>query len=250
MTYEVNRPVKTSLKTFAIIEQLSRTDRVRVSDLAADLETSKGIIHNHLSTLRELGYVRKADDGYQLSPKLLRVGFRTRSNSRLYTFAHDFLAAFANQFETSVLLVETAGSDCVVVDTHDIPDTTVDVGTAIPRSTSLPGQAISAQNETIDHGESVSNDTGAMGDSLDEQGYIVGPLSDEITHRCVAAPIVDDADDCYGCLAVLLPTELSDQQRQRITEATVRLRERIETRFRSGWDDTRSFATEKHSWIE
>jgi|AntDeeMinimDraft_4_1070355.scaffolds.fasta_scaffold00296_5 DNA-binding IclR family transcriptional regulator len=250
MTYEANRPVKTSIKTFEIIEQLSRTDGVRISDLAADMETSKGIIHNHLSTLRELNYVRKADDGYQLSPKLLRVGFRTRSNSRLYTFAHDFLTAFASQFETGVLLVETAGSDCIVVDAHDIPDTAVDVGTAIPSSTSLPGQVISAQNDTSDRSESVSDDTEAMGDSLVEQGYIVGPLSAEISHRCVAAPIVDETGDCYGCLAVLLPAELSDQQRQRITEATVRLRERIETRFRSGWDDTRSFATEKHSWIE
>jgi DNA-binding IclR family transcriptional regulator len=251
MTYEANRPVKTSIRTFEIVEQLSRTDAVRVSELAAELETSKGIIHNHLSTLRELGYVRQADDGYQLSPKLLRVGFRTRSNSRLYTFAHDFLNAFASQFETGVVLVETAGSDCVVVDAHAVPDTAaVGVGTAIPNSTSIVGQAISALNDTTDQHASADDDTATLGHSLAEQGYTVGSLSEEVPLNCAAAPIVDDAGDCYGCLGVLLSEELSDQQRQRITEATVRLRERIETRFRSGWDDTRSFATEKHSWIE
>ena len=53
--------------------------------------------------------------------------------------------------------------------------------------------------------------------------------------------------DCYGSLAVVLPEKLSDQQTQRISEAAIQLRSRIENRFGSGWDDTRSFATEKHS---
>lgn len=55
MDYEVNRRIATSARTFSIVEHLSAVDAAGVSTLADELDMSKGIVHNHLSTLRELG---------------------------------------------------------------------------------------------------------------------------------------------------------------------------------------------------
>lgn len=252
MTYEANRPVKTSVRTFEIIEQLSRTDHTRVSQLAAELDMSKGIVHNHLSTLRELGYVRKVGDDYRLSPKLLSVGFQARSHSQLYSFAHELLGAFANRFDTGVVLCERAGTDCVVVDAHQLPSaTTLTVGTAVPISNSLPGLVISTTTAESDvPPESAPEyDPTTIGESVDEQGYCIGPITTDTPISCVAAPILDAAGRCRGSLGVLLADSSADQQSQRTVESTVQLRQRLESRFTSGWDENRSFATEKHSWI-
>lgn len=252
MSYRANRLVKTSVRTFAIVEQMSQTDHVRVSELATELETSKGIIHNHLSTLRELGYVRKVDDGYQLSPKLLQLGYQTRSNARLYTAAHDLLGEFSDRFETGVVLFEAAGSECVAVDAHTVSEaTTFGVGTSVAVQSSLPGHVIYAQNGDADWIDSSHQyELSTISDAVDEQGYAVGPIASGIPLRCVASPIRNEADDCYGCFILIPPEGLSDQQTQRISEAAIRLRSRIENRLCSSWDETRSFATEKHSWIK
>jgi len=257
MSFKANRPVKTSLKTFEIIEQLSHTDRVRLSRLAEELDESKGIVHNHLSTLRELGYVRKIGDRYQLSPKLLSVGFRARSQSRLFTAAHPPLSELADRLETGVVLCEPASTECIVTDSQRLPEgLDIGVGTAIPISESLPGLvvAVAAADEgstdtTAEHEPAAEYHLAAIGEALTEQGYAVGPLTSATAVDCIAVPVVDDAGDCYGSAGVLLPADVSEQRSQQLIEAAVQLRTRIETRLDSGWESTRSFATEKHSWI-
>jgi DNA-binding IclR family transcriptional regulator len=251
MSFEANRPVKTSVKTFEIIEQLSHTDRIRLSQLAADLDESKGIIHNHLSTLRELGYVRKIGDKYQLSPKLLSVGFRARSNSRLFRAAHSPLSDLADRLDTGIVLCEPAATDCIVTDAQRLPTSLdITVGTAIPIQESLTGlvAAVTAtDSEPTDSGSEY--DSAAISEAIAEQGYAVGSLTSTTTVGCVAVPIVDEAGDCYGSVGVVLPPDVSEQRSQECTEAAVGLRTRIENRLDSGWESTRSFATEKHSWI-
>ena len=194
MRYKANRLVKTSVRTFDIVEQMSQTDHVRVSELATELETSKGIIHNHLSTLRELGYVRKADDGYQLSPKLLQLGYQTRSNARLYTAAHELLGEFSDRFETGVVLFEAAGSECVAVDAHTVSETTtVGVGTSVAVQSSLPGHVIYAQNGDVDWiNSSHQYELSTISDSVGVQEYAVGPIASGIPLTCVVSPIVNE----------------------------------------------------------
>ena len=275
MSFKANRPVKTSLKTFEIIEQLSHTDRVRLSRLAEELDESKGIVHNHLSTLRELGYVRKIGDRYQLSPKLLSVGFRARSQSRLFTAGRPPLSELTDRLDAGVVLCEPASTECIVTDSQRLPEgLDIDVGTAIPISESLPGlvvavaaadegstdttaehepaadrESVDAHGSTIEHEPAAEYDLAAIGEALTEQGYAVGPLTSATAVDCIAVPVVDEAGDCYGSAGVLLPADVSEQRSQQLIEAAVQLRTRIETRLDSGWESTRSFATEKHSWI-
>lgn len=249
MAYEANRRVEASARTFAIVERLSETDSAGVSALAADLEMSKGIVHNHLSTLRELGYVRKLGDDYQLTPRLLGQGLRARSNARLYRYAADLCEEVAAHLDTGVVLCQHAADDCTVVDAAGLPPgADLGVGTTLPLAESLVGLvtliAGNADEPPADAG--TAYDFAGIRASLDADGYATGPLSPD-HGGCVAAPILDAAGDCHGSIGVVLPA--GEQARQRVTEATASLRDRIEARFDSGWAGERSFATEKHSWI-
>ncbi len=88
MTYEATQRVETSARPFTIVEQLSQTGASGVSTIAVDLEMTKGIVHDHLNTLRELGYVSKVDEQYHLSSKFLQLGQCVRTQSPLYRAAH------------------------------------------------------------------------------------------------------------------------------------------------------------------
>jgi len=248
MGYEANRRVETSARTFAIIERLGEVDRMGVSALADELEMSKGIVHNHLSTLRELGYVRKLDDGYQLSPQLLTLGLRARSNASLYRFADGLCSEFAAQLDAGVALCQHTDGDCTVIETYGIASTAdLGVGTALPLGASLVGLvvALAGGRDRSPVEDTSTYDIETLRTSLDADGYATGPLSTERADDCVAAPVLDGNGECHGGVGVLLPPD----QRDRVGEATGTLRDRIEARFDAGWAGTRSFATEKHSWM-
>jgi DNA-binding IclR family transcriptional regulator len=225
---------------------------VGVSTLASELEMSKGIIHNHLSTLRELGYVTKIGDEYQLSPKCLLVGLQARSRSKLYHFADGLLREFAERHEIGTVLLREAGDECCVVAANEVSSTVdIAVGTSLSLTDSLLGLVIlveRAAGETT-HIETAYN-LDEITTSLDESRYAVGSVSTDTSVTCIALPITDDTDECRGSVGLLLPSGQQEQRFEQILEETASLRERIETRFRSGWTAERSFATEKHSWAE
>ena len=249
MNYEANRRVETSVRTFAIVERLSALDRAGVSALADDLEMNKGIVHNHLCTLRELGYVRKIDERYQLSPELLRVGLRARSNAPLYRFGHDLCREFATQVDAGVLLCQHTDSDCLVVDTYEVASTTdLAVGTTLPLSSSLVGVVIQLASRG-DSAVADGYDIDELRASFDTAGCVTGQFSESHTHDSVAVPVLGTDGECHGGVGVVLSEGHTDQRRQRLIEATRSLRDRIEGRFDSEWAGERSFATEKHSWV-
>jgi len=251
MKFEANRPVKTTQKTFEIIEHLSRTDRIRLSKIADQLDISKGIVHNHLSTLRELGYVRKIGEEYQLTPKLLSTGFQSRSRSRLFNAARVPLNDTADSLHTGIILSEQAVSDSIVTDVKSLPETLdISIGTTFPLRESLSGLVIAAAGSwDIPNNMATEYNQAELIESISEKGYAIGAITPAISINCVAVPIVDEQEYCYDSVAILLSSDISEQERQQIIEEAVQLRTRIEDRLDSGWESTRSFATEKHSWI-
>lgn len=257
MNFEANRPVKTSQKTFAIIEHLSQTDQMALSRLAEELNESKGIVHNHVSTLRELGYIRKIGDKYQLSPKLLSVGFQTRSHNRLFTAAHSLISELSDRLETGIVLCELSATESIIIESQGLsPRFDIGVGTEFPILESITGLvAACSLSDEGDHETVLTDDMApeydypTIRDGLTEQGYVVGPLASSINVECVTTPLIDNSGNCYGSAGVLLPDAAPTEQTQQITDATIHLRSQIESRLSSDWESTRSFATEKHSWI-
>jgi len=251
MGYEANRPVKTTIKTFEIIKHLCETDRIRLSDLAEELETNKGIVHNHLSTLRELGYVRKVGKDYQLSPKFLNIGFKARSHSRLFNASHIPISNFAKSNNIGVLLSEQVMEECIITDKHCLPKKiNINIGTKIPISNSLIGLVASNFDSTeMPHNSGSEYDLTKIRKAINEQGYVIGPIMSSVSIRCAVVSIADSENNCNGSIAFFLPSHISNQESDEFFETVLRLRSRIENRLNSGWESTRSYATLKNSWF-
>ncbi len=247
MTYEATRRVETSVRTFTIVEHLDQAGPSRVSAIAADLDISKGIVHNHLSTLRELGYVCKVDDQYQLSAKFLQLGQRVRTQSPLYRAAHSLVGPYARRVETGVVLYAPAGREAIVIDTHGLPASLdLAVGASQPLTATLAGVVICLESEGDVAADSVY-DGDALASQLDADGIITGRLSAAVSTQACSVPITTESGDCLGSLAVLLSPE---DDRESIYESVDALRDQIERRHGGSESAERSFATEKHAWID
>lgn len=251
MTYEANRRVETSARTLRIIEHLSEVGSIGVSTLANELGLNKGIVHNHLSTLRERGYVRKIGGEYRLSPKMLTTGIRCRSNDELYLHSNELLADFANRHDRGVVLFVRAATECHVVSTYRVPTRHVlDTGVTVPVRQSLPGKVILEAETPTGGGEpSPAHGDETIAHSLDSSGYVTGPLTPGLSSKLVVLPVIDGQANCHGAFGVLLHGGEEESRVQSIAESASALRERIETRFSPDKSSERSFATEKHSWL-
>ncbi|MFB6202542.1 MAG: IclR family transcriptional regulator [Halorhabdus sp.] len=80
-TYEIDA-TGTSLDVLEHLVDVG--EAVGVSELADELGISKSMVYNHLSTLRDRGYVVKRDRKYAPSLRLLSLGERVRRDSAIY----------------------------------------------------------------------------------------------------------------------------------------------------------------------
>ncbi|WP_336338755.1 IclR family transcriptional regulator [Haloarcula brevis] len=110
MPHEAHKPVKAVLTTNKIIETLDELEGARVVEIAERVDRSQSVVHNHLSTLRELEYVVKSGKEYQLTLRFLGLGERVRHRIPLYEAAHPEVQKLAQQTgELITLLVEEHG---------------------------------------------------------------------------------------------------------------------------------------------
>ena len=84
MNSKAPHPVKSTQTSFRIIEVLAQSGALGVTEVANQLDVTKGAVHNHLATLRDLGYVRKRAGNYELALRFLYVGERARNHLDIY----------------------------------------------------------------------------------------------------------------------------------------------------------------------
>ncbi|MWG34529.1 IclR family transcriptional regulator [Halomarina oriensis] len=136
--------VRTNLRIVAALS--SRTD-AGVTELATELDLSKGSVHNHLTTLERLGVVVAEDGRYRLGLRLLDVGMQVRDGMELYQTARSPLAELASSTNESTALVVAEHGDAVYADVCDAArnDRRVRLGTRLPLHTTAAGKAVLAQ---------------------------------------------------------------------------------------------------------
>lgn len=246
MTYEATRRVEASVRTFAIVEHLSDVGPAGISAIAAELDMSKGIVHNHVSTLRELGYITKVGDDYQLSPKFLTLGYQVRSQSPLYRVATDAIQSYTDRVDAGVVLFQQAGDEGIVIEARGLPSTVgLAVGSALSLSASLPGIVLLLANGSRpdeDHGYDLS----ALEMAFETDQSVRGPITSDSMTDCLAVSVTDADGVCHGSLGVV-PRAMDNPAQ--LAESVSTLRDRIETGLQQEDSRERSFATEKHSWI-
>ena len=224
MTKKANHPVRTSEKTLELIETLDTDDGFRLNELEDRLEMSKSGIHNHLSTLREHGYVEKEGDEYSLSLKFLSLGGHVRSRSPLYQYGRskiDQLASDTGMLANlateeggrAVYLYQSRGNYAVHLDTHvgyRLRLHNIGIGKAILAS--LPRDRVEsivdewglpeATENTITDREELFEEL----ETIRERGYATDDEERTEGLTCIGAP-VRLGGDVLGAISISAPTK-------------------------------------------
>ncbi|WP_435335832.1 IclR family transcriptional regulator [Haloarchaeobius sp. TZWWS8] len=108
---EANRPIKSLLTMDGLVEVLDETGGARVTELADELDRPQSVVHDYLSTLRQLGYVVKEDQRYRLSLRFLELGAKERARDPLYEIAKPEMERLADESSSELvsLVVEEDG---------------------------------------------------------------------------------------------------------------------------------------------
>jgi len=106
-----NNKVKSTQKTFRILEKLKELNGATVTELTNELDLPKSSVHNYLNTLKDAEYVVQ-DDGnkYHVGLRFLDLGSFARQRRQIYRVAKPEVAKLADETgELANLLVEEHG---------------------------------------------------------------------------------------------------------------------------------------------
>lgn len=232
--------IKTTKRSFELIEGLKEMGGAGVTELANRLDMSKSVVHNHLNTLRDEEYVVKRNDKYALSLKFLELGGYTRKQMPIYTAAREPMAQLAEETgELINLMTESSGYGVYLYRAKG--DNAVDLNTYTGFQTHLHitalGKSIMSQlseEEWMGYvekrglpaaTENTITDTEALRERLrqiEEQGYTIDNSERLEGVRCVAAPI-EGQEGVAGAISVSAPEgRLSLEQAREETQRKVR----------------------------
>ena len=116
--------VKAVERSYRVVGTLRENGTMRVKDVASELDIPTSTAHVHLKTLESVGYVVRAEKGYQLGLRYLQDGCIIRGGVSVYPIARSEVDALAKATgevanlgveETGqrVLLYQSEGSDAV-----------------------------------------------------------------------------------------------------------------------------------------
>lgn len=112
-------PIESVKRSYVIVEEIRKRDRVGVTELAAALELPKTTVHNHLQTLTELGYLVNEDGEYRLGTKYLRISRDCRNSHAVLQHGRAVIERLAKQSNAyGQLVVEENGRGTVLLATH------------------------------------------------------------------------------------------------------------------------------------
>lgn len=253
MTTDEGYPVNATKTSFELLEVLVVDGPLGVTALASRTDVSKGTVHNHLTTLRTLGYVTKVSDSYEVTFRTLAMGERTRERSKLYRVAKphlDNLAKIAGEY--TALYVEEEGRGIRIyhaTESDQWSPPTVD-GEQTPLHATAAGKAILASmpdaradviierhgleqrtEETITNRETLFQQLRKIRD--DGVAFSRAERFDDI--NAVAAPIHGDGTAQYGAISVAGSTAVLKGRHleEDVTGQVLSTAKRIEIEIRS-----------------
>jgi DNA-binding IclR family transcriptional regulator len=197
-------------KGLRILEVLAENGEMSVSRMAAHLDTSRAASHRFLTTLRDLGYVEKTEEGrFRLSFKVLELGMKKLEGFEIRHTVYPFMQEISQAFGETVNLGHWDGNAIVHLDkvnSKEILRLDVGMGAAAPAYCTGLGKAVLAflsDRELSAYLESMtlvamSPKTIVSVDRLKAEiarirrcGYAVDDEELSLGLRCVAAPIFD-----------------------------------------------------------
>lgn len=221
---ESGKTVQATETSFALIELLKEADDAGVTELARALDLSKSTVHDHLYTLRELGYVVREDGRYRLGLQFLDLGDHARNSQNLYHAAKgetdDLVEAVG---ERGQVMVEENGKGIYIyqVRTDRAVKTDSHIGTTVALHATAVGKSFLAHLPPAERTELLDaidlraqtaktlTDRTALEEQLEtirERGYALNDEERIDGMRAVGAPILSDTGSVLGALSVSGPT--------------------------------------------
>ena len=222
-TTEASRAVKSTDRTFRIVESLKRMDGARVTELARELDMANSTVHRHLQSLLENEYVVKEGDVYYLGMQFLDIGDYVRNRREVFRLAEDKVNQLAEKTdERGEFLVEEYGE--VVFVHREIGDNAVQadshIGKRLPIHATSAGKAIMAflpderVSEIIEqkglgsYTENTITDEEILRDELEQirEDHVAFAQQEYIQRlNSVSVPIIDVNDQVVGALGISGP---------------------------------------------
>lgn len=224
MSPKAGKRVKAVETTFRIIQVLKEEDTVGITELADRLDLPKSTVHSHMHTLRELEYVHKVGDVYQIGCRFLDLGERARDRTVIYEHAKDEVDRLADETEEmSGLMVEEHGLGTLIYRSEGERAVKLDtyIGIRFSLTTAALGKAILAHTpperieEILDRRglpERTPNSITAretLYDELEEIRETGIAFADEertSAFRSIAAPITNSSNEVLGSISIAGPT--------------------------------------------
>lgn len=231
MTKKATRPIRSDETLLSILEALEAATEPSIGELAESVDASKSTVHNHLSTLRQHGYVVKDGQSYRLGLRFLELGESVRTGTDIYDVARQHVDALSRETELLVnIAVEERGRGVYLYRTRvdDGVQLATRAGEAHELHCTATGKALLAHSPTErvesilrTHGlpELTENTITERDELLSELQQIRerGVAFDDEEYgrglRCVGAPILDSDDAVVGAISASGPaTELVDER--------------------------------------
>ncbi|MDR2128917.1 MAG: helix-turn-helix domain-containing protein [Burkholderiaceae bacterium] len=118
-----------------------------ISEVAARCDLTRAGARRILLTLQHLGYVSSDGKQFQLTPKILDLGFAYLSSMPLWSLAEPEIQATANETRESCSAAVLDGADIVYVmrvSAYQIISTNIAIGTRLPASNTSTGRVLLA----------------------------------------------------------------------------------------------------------
>jgi DNA-binding IclR family transcriptional regulator len=222
--HRAKNPVSATKTVFEIVQALQKLDGAGITELATELDKSKGSVHNHLSTLYEMGYVTKEGSTYRVAIRFLEHGIYARQRQPLYESGRPEVDALAEETgEMANLLVEEHGKGIYLHRATGEKAVNVDaqIGTLVHLHNTALGKAILAHlprsraEAILDrHGmpqttERTIDDRDALFERLDrvrERGVAFDDEERLPGLQCLAVPVLKEDGTPEGALSISAPT--------------------------------------------
>lgn len=199
----------------------SEYPRMTLTEVAARTSMDRAKARRFLLTLHALGFVKRNGRQFELTPRVLQLGYAYQSSNQYRTVIQQYLEDITAELGESSSLAVLDGDDVVYVvrsaARHRLMAITLSVGTRLPAAYTSMGRVLLAQLPEPERlafldrvqperfTEASIIDKAALGEAIDkagEQGYAIVDEELDSGLRSVAVPVFSGSGELLGAINI------------------------------------------------
>ncbi|MBZ0335325.1 Pca regulon regulatory protein [Marinobacter sp. JH2] len=209
----------------------SESPRMTLTEVAARTDMDRAKARRFLLTLHALGFVKRSGRQFELTPRVLQLGYAYQASNQYRTVIQQYLEDITAELGESSSLAVLDGDDVVYVvrsaARHRLMAITLSVGTRLPAAYTSMGRVLLAQLPEPERlafldrvqlerfTEASITDKAALGHAIDkagEQGYAIVDEELDSGLRSVAVPVFSGSGELLGAINISTNAARVDRQ--------------------------------------